>query len=243
MDGREFKDAIFEQLARVAGAFASPKRMELIDLLAQGERTVESLADAANMTFANASRHLQVLRNGGLVASRKEGLYVFYRVADQSVVDGYRQLRILAESRVAEVRQLSEAFFGQIDGAEPVGFDELLARSKSGEVVVVDVRPKIEFNAGHVPGAISMPLEELSARIGELDPRTGVVAYCRGPYCVLAANAVKELRAAGLRARRLGGGPPDWRAAGLPLALGPERGEVLPNKAVRRRTTMKGSTK
>jgi rhodanese-related sulfurtransferase len=243
MDGREFKDAIFEQLARVATAFASPKRMELIDLLAQGERTVESLADAANMTVANTSRHLQVLRNAGLVASRKEGLYVFYRVADESVVDGYRQLRILAESRVAEVRQLSEAFFGEVDGAEPVGFEELLTRSRSGEVVVVDVRPTIEFNAGHLPGAISLPLEELSTRIAELDPDRGVVAYCRGPYCVLAAKAVKELRAAGLQAQRLGGGPPDWRAAGLGLATGPDSGEVLPNKAVRRRTSMKGSAK
>jgi DNA-binding transcriptional ArsR family regulator len=243
MDGREFKDAIFDQLARVATAFGSPKRMELIDLLAQGERTVESLADAANMTVANTSRHLQVLRNAGLVASRKEGLYVFYRVADQSVVDGYRQLRILAESRVAAVRQLSEAFFGEVDGAEPVGFEELLARSKSGEVVVVDVRPAIEFNAGHLPGAISMPLEELSTRIAEFDPRTGVVAYCRGPYCVLAAKAVKELRAAGLQAQRLGGGPPDWRAAGLALALGPDSGEVLPNHSVRRQKTMKGNTK
>ena len=227
MTSREFKDAIFEQLARVATAFASPKRMELVDLLAQSERTVESLADAANMTVTNASRHLQVLRNAGLVASRKKGLYVFYRVADETVVDGYRQLRILAESRVAEVRQLSEAFFGQVDGAEPVDFDELLARSKSGDVVVVDVRPKIEFNAGHLPGAISIPLEELSTRIGELDPSTGVVAYCRGPYCVLAAQAVKEMRAAGLRAQRLGGGPPDWRAAGLSIALGSDGDEVL----------------
>jgi rhodanese-related sulfurtransferase/DNA-binding transcriptional ArsR family regulator len=243
VDSREFKDAIFDQLARVATAFASPKRMELVDLLAQGERTVESLADAANMTVANTSHHLQVLRNAGLVLSRKEGLYVFYRVADESVVGGYRQLRILAESRVAEVRQLSEAFFGEVDGVEPVGFEELLARSKSGEVVVVDVRPTIEFNAGHVPGAISMPLDELSARIAELDPRTGVVAYCRGPYCVLAAIAVRELRAAGLHAQRLGGGPPDWRAAGLALAVGSNMDVVLPNKAVRRRKTMKGSTK
>ena len=243
MDGREFKNAIFEQLARVATAYASPKRMELVDLLAQGERTVESLATAAAMTVANTSHHLQVLRNAGLVASRKEGLYVFYRVADESVVDGYRQLRILAESRVAEVRQLSEAFFGEVDGAEPVSFEELLVRSKSGEVVVVDVRPTIEFNAGHVPGAISLPLDEFSARIAELDPSAGVVAYCRGPYCVLAANAVKELRAAGLRAQRLSGGPPDWRAAGLALAFGPDTGEVLPHHSVGRQKTMKGNTK
>ena len=220
MDGREFKDSIFEQFARVAAAFGSPKRVEIVDLLAQGERTVESIASATGMTLANTSRHLQVLRNAGMVASRREGLYVTYRVADDSVVAGYRGLRTLAESRVGEIGQLAEAFFGQVDGAEPVGVDELLARSTAGEVVVVDVRPRVEFEAGHLPGALSIPLEELSHRLSELDPDTSVVAYCRGPYCVLAAQAVAQLRAAGLRAERLAAGPPDWRAAGLPLTVG-----------------------
>ncbi len=220
MDGREFKDAVFGQLARAAAAFGSPKRVEIIDLLAQGERPVESIAAATGMTVANTSRHLQLLRNAAMVTSRREGLHVVYRVADDSVVAGYRALRALAESRLGEVRQLAEAFFGQVDGAEPVGVDELLARSSAGEVVVVDVRPRLEFEAGHLPGAVSIPLEELSRRLSELDPDTSIVAYCRGPYCVLAAQAVAELRAAGLRAERLAGGPPDWHAAGLPLAAG-----------------------
>ena len=220
MDGREFKDSIFEQFARVAASFGSPKRGEIVDLLAQGERTVESIASATGMSLANTSRHLQVLRNAGLVASRREGLHVTYRVADDSVVAGYRGLRTLAESRVGEIGRLAEAFFGQVDGAEPVEVDELLARSSAGEVVVVDVRPRVEFEAGHLPGALSIPLDELSHRLSELDPDSSVVAYCRGPYCVLAAQAVAQLRAAGLRAERLAAGPQDWRAAGLPLAVG-----------------------
>lgn len=220
MDGREFKDAVFGQFAVAAAAFGSPKRVEIIDLLAQGERAVESIAVAAGMTVANTSRHLQVLRGAGMVTSRREGLRVVYRVADESVVAGYLALRALAESRLGEVRRLAEAFFGQADGAEPVGVEDLLARSGAGEVVVVDVRPRLEFEAGHLPGAVNIPLEELSRRLSELDPGMAVVAYCRGPYCVLAAQAVAELRAAGLRAERLAGGPPDWRAAGLPLAAG-----------------------
>lgn len=238
MDGREFKDSIFEQLARVASAFASAKRMEIIDVLAQGDRTVESVALAADMTVANASRHLRILRDAGLVAGRKKGVHVVYRVADEAVVDGYRHLRTLTEMRVAEVRRLSEAFFGQVDGAEAVGFDELLARSDAGEVTVIDVRPSIEFNAGHLPGAINMPLDELSARISELDPGTEVVAYCRGPYCVMAANAVSQLRSAGLQAHRLSGGPPDWFAEGHVLARGPERGR---SHDVRHRAEEEGS--
>jgi DNA-binding transcriptional ArsR family regulator len=234
VDGREFKDAIFEQFARVAAAFGSPKRVEIVDLLAQGERAVESIASATGMTLANTSRHLQVLRNAGMVASRREGLYVMYRVADDSVVAGYRGLRTLAESRVGEIGQLAEAFFGQVDGAEPVGMDELLARSVAGEVVVVDVRPRVEFDAGHVPDALSIPLEELSQRLSELDPGTSVVAYCRGPYCVLAAQGVAQLRAAGLRAERLAAGPPDWQAAGLPLIVGASPESRRPRNATRK---------
>lgn len=223
MDGRVFKDAIFEQFARVAAAFASPKRVEIVDLLAQGERTVDSIAGATAMTVANTSRHLQLLRQAGMVTSRREGLHVVYRIADDSVVAGYRGLRTLAESRVGEVGRLAEAFFGQVDGAEPVGVAELLARTEAGEVVVVDVRPRVEFEAGHLPGALSIPLEEMSQRLSELDPNTSIVAYCRGPYCVLAAQAVAQLRAAGLKAERLAAGPPDWHAAGLPLAVGATR--------------------
>ncbi len=219
MEAREFKDGIFGQLARVGAAFASPKRVEIIDLLAQGERSVESIADATGMTVANTSRHLGILRTSGLVASRRDGLYSLYRVADASVVVGYQALRTLAESQVAEVRRLAESFFGELDGAEPIGLDELLARSGAGDVVVVDVRPRLEYEAGHLPEAINIPLEELGDRIADLDSGTTVVAYCRGPYCVLSAQAVAQLRGAGLQAKRLDGGPLEWSAAGLPLTL------------------------
>jgi len=241
VDGREFKNAIFEQFARVAAAFGSPKRVEIVDLLAQGERTVDSIARATGMTVANTSQHLQILRNAGMLTARREGLHVVYRVADDSVVAGYRGLRTLAESRIGEVRQLAEAFFGQVDGADPVGVDELLARSEAGEVVVVDVRPRLEFEAGHLPGAVSIPLEELSQRISELDPDTTVVAYCRGPYCVLAAEAVAQCRAAGLQAQRLAAGPPDWQAAGVPLAVGATAESHPPRHSTRIRPQVKGT--
>ena len=239
MDGRDFKDAVFEQLARVAAGFSSPKRLEIIDLLAQGERTVESIAAATGMTVANTSRHLQILRAAGLVASRRDGLYMVYRVADEAVVTGYRQLRDLAESRIAEIRQLSEAFFGEVDGMEPVGLDQLLARSNAGEVVIVDVRPALEFEAGHLPGAVSIPLQDLAERITDLATDASIVAYCRGPYCVLSAQAVSQLRAAGLRAERLAGGPPDWRAAGLHLVAGTESDSASLDDTTGHQTTAK----
>jgi rhodanese-related sulfurtransferase len=172
------------------------------------------------MTMANTSRHLQVLRQANLVSTRRQGIQVWYRVADAAVVDGYRSLRAMTEARIGEVSALAEAFFGHVDGAEPVGIAELVERSDSGGVVVVDVRPRLEFEAGHLPGAINIPLEELSSRIDELDHSATVVAYCRGPYCVLSAQAVSQLRHAGLDAHRLDAGPLEWDAAGLPLALG-----------------------
>jgi rhodanese-related sulfurtransferase/DNA-binding transcriptional ArsR family regulator len=210
VNGRDFKSAIFEQLARVGTVFDSPKRVEIIDLLAQADRSVESIATATAMTVANTSRHLQILRQAGMVLSRREGSHVVYRVADESVIAGYIGLRRLAESRIAEVSQLAEAFFGEVDGAESIGIDELLTRSRAGEVVVIDVRPSLEFEASHLQGALSIPLEELSRRLGELDPNTSVVAYCRGPYCVMAAEAVAQLRAAGLQAHRFAEGPLEW---------------------------------
>jgi rhodanese-related sulfurtransferase/biotin operon repressor len=243
VNGRDFKNAIFEQFARVGAAFSSPKRVEVIDLLVQGPRTVESIATATGMTVANTSRHLQILRQAGIVVTRRDGSYVVYRVADDSVIAGYLGLRSLAASRIAEVGQLSEAFFGQVDGAESVGIEELLARSRAGEVVVVDVRPRLEFDAGHLPGALSIPLEELSQRLGELDPNTSVVAYCRGPYCVLAAEAVAQLRAAGLQAERLAEGPPDWYAARLSLATTTNPGPLLGRSSIHKQVEMKGMTK
>ena len=218
MDGREFKSAIFEQLARVGAAFASPKRIEILDLLAQADRSVESIAECVSMSVANTSRHLQVLRQAGMVLARRDGSHVLYRIADASVIEGYRSLRNLAESRIAEVQRLAQAFFGEVDGAQSIGIEELLDRSRAGEVVVVDVRPQLEFEAGHFPGALSIPLDELSLRIGELDPNSSIVAYCRGPYCVMAAEAVARMRSAGFEAHRLADGLIDWTHARTDLA-------------------------
>jgi DNA-binding transcriptional ArsR family regulator/rhodanese-related sulfurtransferase len=210
VDGREFKNAIFEQLARVGAALGSAKRLEIIDVLAQADRSVETIAEATAMTIANTSRHLQVLRQAGLVSAKRDGNYVRYSIADDSVLEGYRTLRSVAQSRIAEVHQLASAFFGDVEGAESVGLDELLERSRAGEVVIIDVRPRVEFDAGHLRGALSIPLDELSTRLGELDRDTAVVAYCRGPYCVFGAEAVAQLRSAGLSAQRLSEGPLDW---------------------------------
>jgi rhodanese-related sulfurtransferase/DNA-binding transcriptional ArsR family regulator len=221
MRGREFKDAVFQQFARVAAAFASPKRIEIIDVLAQGERNVETLAAETGLSVANTSRHLQVLKASGLVAFRKEGLQVFYRLADPEVLAGYRALRELAEERLAEVDRLVRDFFGGLDGMEPVGRAELLKRARKGEAVVVDVRPREEFAAGHITGALSIPLSMLEKRLSEIPAEHVVVAYCRGPYCVLAAEAVKLLRRRGYRAFRLQDGYPEWRDGGLPVEIGP----------------------
>ncbi len=228
MKPREFKDGIFEQLSRVGAAFSSPKRVEIVDLLAQGPRTVESIADATGMTVANTSRHLGILRTSGLVSSRRDGLYVVYRLADASVATGYQALRAVAESRLAEVRQLADAFFGAVDGAEPVGIEELLARAHAGDVTVIDVRPRLEYDAGHLPGAISIPLDELPTRLSEIDPDHPVVAYCRGPYCVMSAEAVTQLRRVGRVARRLAGGPLEWGAAGYPIVAATPDGGTVP---------------
>ena len=221
MGPREFKDGVFEQLSRVAAAFSSPKRVEVIELLAQSPRSVESIAEVTGMTLANTSRHLGILRTSGLVTSRRDGLHVIYRLADATVATGYQALRTLAESRLAEVRHLAEAFFGAIDDAEPVGIEELLERAQAGDVTVIDVRPRLEYDAGHLPGAISIPLDELSERMEEIDSEREVVAYCRGPYCVLSAQAVNQLRTRGRAARRFIGGPLEWGASGLPVVAVP----------------------
>jgi rhodanese-related sulfurtransferase/DNA-binding transcriptional ArsR family regulator len=218
MKPREFKDGVFEQLARIGAAFSSPKRIEIVDLLAQGPRSVDSIATATAMTVANTSRHLSILRTSGLVSSRRDGLHVVYRLAEPSVATGYQALRALAESRLAEVRELANAFFGEVDGVEPIGIDELLRRAESGNVTVIDVRPRLEYEAGHLPGAISIPLDELPRRLGELATDRTVVAYCRGPYCVMSAQAVAKIRRAGRDALRLVGGPLEWSASGLPIA-------------------------
>ena len=222
MRARDFKDAVFDQFARIAAAFASPKRIELIDLLAQGERHVEALAREANLTVANTSQHLQTLKAASLVATRKTGLQVFYRLADPMVLEGYRAVQQLAKARLAEMGRLVNDYFSNADGLEPVESAELLRRARSRDVVVIDVRPPEEYAAGHIAGALSIPLGLLQQRLRTLPRNKRIVAYCRGPYCVLAAEAVRRLRARGRKAVRLKDGFPEWRDAGLPVGAGPE---------------------
>jgi len=225
MHGRDFKDALFGHFAQIAGAFASPRRIELIDVLAQGERNVETLAREAGLSVANTSRHLQILKGANLVASRKEGLQVFYRLSDPMVLHGYRALQSLAEARLAEVNRLVKDYFSGADELEPVPKEELLRRVRSRDVVVLDVRPPEEYAAGHIAGALSMPLAELRRCLAELPAKKKIVAYCRGPYCVLAAEAARLLRRRGFAAVRLAEGFPEWRDAGLPIEDGASRSD------------------
>jgi rhodanese-related sulfurtransferase len=217
---RVFKDRVYEQLARISKAVASPQRLELLDLLSQSPRTVENLAQEAHQTVANASRHLQVLRMARLVEAEKEGVFVRYRVADEAVVDFFRSLRVLAASRLAELDQITRQFFTDRSALEPVDRKTLLTRARKGLVTVLDVRPTEEYQSGHIAGAISIPLHELQDRLAELPRHQDIVAYCRGPYCVLAAQAVELLREHGFRVVRLEDGVADWRARGLPIAVG-----------------------
>jgi rhodanese-related sulfurtransferase/DNA-binding transcriptional ArsR family regulator len=218
---RRFKNAIYEQFARVSKALASPHRIELLELLSQGPRTVEALARMADMSLANASQHLQVLRGAGLLEATKEGLFVTYRLADGSVADLLRSVRRVAEARLAEVAKISRDFLAENAQLEPVDEDALRRRVRKGDVTVLDVRPPEEYAAGHIPGALSVPLPELAKRLSDLPKRREVVAYCRGPYCVLAVEAVKLLRARGFKAVRLEDGVLDWAALGLKLDATP----------------------
>ncbi len=211
---RGFKDAIYGQLARIGKAVAAPRRLELLDLLCQGPRTVESLAEQAALSIANASQHLQVLKAARLVEAEKRGLYVVYRLADDEVGRFFVGLRGLAEARLAEVAAVTRDYLEARGAREEVERDELLRRVKAGEVTVLDVRPVEEYRAGHIPGALSIPVAELKARLDELSRRHEVVAYCRGPYCVMAIEAVEILRKKGYRAHRMEQGVADWRARG-----------------------------
>ena len=220
MSTRNPKLALFSQFAAVAKSLAHPHRLELMEQLAQGERSVEVLADRTRLSIANASQHLQHMRRAGLVATRREGKFVYYRLVDDSVLDLLAALRRIAERNVAEVERVIRSYFHKRDSLEPVGRDELLRRSRAGEVIILDVRPEDEFALGHLPGAVNMPLEKLEMRLGELDPEQEIVAYCRGPYCVLSYEAVATLRQRGFKVRRLEDGLPEWRAAGLPVVTG-----------------------
>ena len=211
------KKVLYQSLAKVAQALASGNRLQLLELMAQGERSVEALADLAGMTMANTSQHLQALRQAGLVSPRKEGQRVYYRLAGDDVVRLYGVLRTVAESRLAEVKQLVADFLGDKDALEPISADELLKRAKRGLVTVLDVRPPEEFAAGHLPGAVNIPIDKLESGLAKLSKQREVVAYCRGPYCLMSFEAVLKLRKRGWKARRLQHGFPEWKAAGLPV--------------------------
>jgi len=204
----------------VAKAVAHPHRLELLEQLAQGERSVDVLADRIRTSIANTSQHLQHMRRAGLVAARRDGKFVFYRLAGDGVLDLLASVRRIAEQQSAEVERVVRSYFQDRDGMEAVSRPELMDRLKAGLVTVLDVRPEDEFSLGHVPGAINVPLRELETRLADLDPDQEIVAYCRGPYCVLSYEAVAMLRARGFIVRRLEDGLPEWRAAGLPVALG-----------------------
>lgn len=217
---RRFKDDIYEQLARVGKAVAAPKRLELIDLLCQGPRTVEALADQAAISVANASQHLKILRAARLVEAEKRGLYVEYRLAGDEVARFFVALRGLAEARLAEVDRVTREYLERRGAMEAVKGEELLRRAKRGEVVVLDVRPEEEYRAGHLPGALSIPVDELKSRLDELPKNREIVAYCRGPYCVMAIEAVALLRKKGFDAHRIEHGVADFRARGLRIERG-----------------------
>jgi rhodanese-related sulfurtransferase len=216
--GSEGKTMLYEQVARTAKALANGKRLELVDLLAQGERTVEALARASGLGVTTTSAHLQSLRAGGVVATRRDGTRVYYRLAGDDVADLYARLRDVAANHLADVAAAVLAYLG--DDTEEVSRDELLRRAAAGEVTVVDVRPREEYAAGHIPGAVSIPLAELTDRLAELPADTEVVAYCRGAYCVLAPQAVRVLGEHGRTAQRLADGMLEWRLAGLPVESG-----------------------
>src|SRR6266487_610947 len=214
------KQVLFSQFAVVAKTLGHAHRLELLEQLAQGERSVEVLAQKTGLSIANASQHLQQMRRAGLVASRRDGKFVHYQLSDDAVLDVLAALRIVAERNVAEVEQVVRSYFNERDALGAVSREELLQRSRAGAVTVLDVRPEDEFALGHLPGAVNIPLRALERRLAELDPANEIVAYCRGPYCVLSYEAVAALRARGFKVRRLEDGLPEWRAAGLPVISG-----------------------
>lgn len=215
VDANNFRSAVFEQFARIGKAVSSPIRLELLDILTQGPHTVEVLANALDQSVANTSQHLQVLRSANLVTAHKEGLYVTYSLADDAVSDFFRSLRRLAESHLAEVRTVTADFLGDRGMLEEVDRETLLARMQSGEVVVIDLRTVGEFETAHIPGALSIPARQLQQRLAELPADSEIVAYCRGPYCIIGIEAVELLRQHGFTAHRLPLDLAEWKALGL----------------------------
>lgn len=220
MSSQSPKHALFAQFAVVAKTLGHAHRLELLEQLAQGERSVEVLAQSTGLSVANASQHLQHMRRAGLVATRREGKFIYYRLADDAVLDLLAALRQVAERNLAEVERLVRGYFHDRDDLEPVSRKELRRRLREGGVTVLDVRPEDEFALGHLPGALNIPLRALKARLSELNPSQEIIAYCRGPYCVLSYEAVAALRARGFKIWRLEDGLPEWRAAGLPVVTG-----------------------
>ena len=211
---------LFEGFARIGQAVSSPRRLQLLDLLAQGEKNVETLARQTGMTVGNASAHLRRLRAASLVEARQDGSFVYYRLADEAVVGFLRSLEELARRRLADVERLVRESFEAPEALEPIGMEQLRERMRAGDVTVIDVRPEDEYRAGHIPGAVSVPLGELEKKLERLSRDREIVAYCRGPWCVLSLEAVAALREAGFRSRRLDAGLPDWRIRGLPVEAG-----------------------
>jgi len=222
MSHRDATVALYEQFARIGKAVASASRVELLDLLCQGERSVDSLARATGLSVTNTSQHLQALKTARLVETRREGARIFYRPADDEVCRFLASLRVLSRARLFEVEQVVRDYLENPAALEPVSRTELLERAKGDDVVVLDVRPAEEYAGGHIPGAVSIPLAELPGRLDRLPRDAEIVAYCRGPFCLLAAQAVELLGREGFRARRLEDGLPEWRLAGLPVAVGAE---------------------
>jgi rhodanese-related sulfurtransferase/predicted transcriptional regulator len=208
---------LFAQFAAVAKTLANEHRLMLLQLLAQGERGVETLAELSGLSVANASQHLQHLRRTGVVTARRDGKRILYRLAGDDIVTLLSSLRQVAERNVAEVQRLLDGYFRERDSLEPIGPEELLKRMRRGMITLIDVRPHEEFSSGHISGAVSVPLEHLKRRLREIPPRREIVAYCRGPYCLMAYEAVSELRRRGFKARRLKDGYPEWKSAGLPV--------------------------
>jgi rhodanese-related sulfurtransferase len=218
MADRASKEALFDEFARVAKALSSGRRAEIVDLLANGQRSVESIAHEIESSVANASQHLQILRRAGLVSSRRQGTSIFYRVASPDVVKLWRGLQDVAKDRVAEVDRLARAYTGELNGIELLTKEELVKRlRRRDDLLVLDVRPREEYAAGHVPGAVSIPVAELKRRLKELPKNKEIVAYCRGSFCAFAPEAARYLDRKGFRTRVLEQGLPDWQAAGLPI--------------------------
>ncbi len=217
MSNINIKHKLFQQLARVGKALANANRLELLEFLAQGERSVDELARVSGLSVANTSQHLQQLRQAGLVTNHKQGLKVFYQLSSDKVIKLYDCVRDVAENQLAEVSQLVDAYLSVKDDLEPLPRDELMQRARDGLITVIDVRPELEYAAGHIPGAINIPLAELEKHLSEFNKDQEIVAYCRGPHCVLAYDAVARLRQQGIQARRMQDGYPEWKTAGLPI--------------------------